>query len=119
MIGCRFCTLNMHGVPKNVVWTELAATAEAGATQITVEATPDWNVGDHIVIAGTNWWKEYDHEERYITAISGNVISFDEPLVHKHISETPSYGGVEIPMKAEVGLLTRSVKFRGNPADSR
>ena len=27
---------------------------------------------------------------------------------------TPSYGGVEFPMRAEVGLLTRNVLFRGD-----
>lgn len=27
----------------------------------------------------------------------------------------PTYGGVEMPMRGEVGLLTRNVVFRGDP----
>lgn len=34
MIGCRYCILSMHGIPKTTVWTRLAATAEAGSTEI-------------------------------------------------------------------------------------
>lgn len=119
MIGCRYCYLSMHGNYRDVVWTELSSTAEAGATEITVDATPDWVVGDHIVIAGTGWWKEYDHEERYIEGINGNVITLDQPLTFKHIAVTPNFGGIDMPMKAEVGLLTRNVKFAGDPRDSR
>lgn len=119
MIGCRYCQLSMHGIPKTTTWTRLSVTADAGATTITVQGEPDWNVGDHIVIAGTTWHFNYDHEERVIASISGSTITLTEALVHKHISEAPSYGGVEIPMRAEVGLLTRNVVFRGNPADSK
>ena len=36
MIGCRFCQLSMHGIPKTTTWTRLATTAEAGATEIIV-----------------------------------------------------------------------------------
>jgi hypothetical protein len=109
----------MHGIPKTTTWTRLAATANVGDTTITVQGEPDWNVGDHIVIAGTTWHFNYDHEERYIASISGSTITLTEALEHKHISEAPSYGGVEMPMRAEVGLLTRNVVFRGNPADSK
>ena len=30
----------------------------------------------------------------------------------------PTFGGIDIPMKAEVGLLTRNVLFRGDPETS-
>jgi hypothetical protein len=30
----------------------------------------------------------------------------------------PVYDGIEVPMQAEVGLLTRNVKFRGDPETS-
>jgi hypothetical protein len=36
MIGCRFCTLNMHGIKKDIVWTRLANTALPGDTSITL-----------------------------------------------------------------------------------
>lgn len=118
-IGCRYCLLSMHGLPKTTVWTRLSATAEAGSTEIQVYGEPDWNIGDHIVIAGTGWHSDYDHEEMVIADIQGSIITLTEPLEHTHISVRPTYGGVEMPMEAEVGLLTRNVVFRGDPADSR
>jgi hypothetical protein len=111
MIGCRFCTLNMHGIKKEITWTNLESTAEVGDTSITLMASPDWNVGDHIIIAGTTWHYNYDHEERWITSISGPVITFDAPLEFKHLGVAPEFGGVEMPMRAEVGLLTRNIVF--------
>lgn len=80
MIGCRFCTLSMHGIPKQTTWTRLSETANAGDTVIQVYGEPDWNVGDHIVIAGTNWHNSGDHEEMYIASISGSEITLTEPL---------------------------------------
>jgi hypothetical protein len=109
----------MCGIPKTTTWTRLSATAEAGATSISVYGEPDWNVGDHIVIAGTNWHDNYDHEERVIASISGSTITLTEALQYQHISIAPTFGGVEMPMRAEVGLLTRNVVFRGDPADSK
>lgn len=119
MIGCRYCQLSMHGIPKVTTWTKLSETAEAGATEISVYGEPDWNVGDHIVIAGTTWWSAYDHEEVVIAAIDGSTITLEEALEHRHLSVAPEFGGVEMPMRAEVGLLTRNVLFRGDPSDSR
>ena len=46
------------------------------------------------------------------------MVSFDEPLSYTHISVTPEYGGVEVPMRAEVGLLTRNIVYRGDPETS-
>jgi hypothetical protein len=69
------------------------------------------------VIAGTNF-NNYQAETRYITAVDGAVLSFDEPLKYPHISVAPEYGGVEFQMRAEVGLLTRNIVYRGDPETS-
>lgn len=119
MIGCRFCTLSMCGIPIQTTWTRLSETANAGDTVITVQGEPDWKVGDHIAIAGTNWHDNYDHEERYIASIDGSTITLTEALEHTHLSVAPIFDGEEMPMRAEVGLLTRNVVFRGNPEDSK
>lgn len=66
VIGVRFGTLDMHGVERDIVWTRLAATAEIGATFITLMEQTDWAVGEEIVIAGTSFQND-DHETRYIT----------------------------------------------------
>jgi hypothetical protein len=114
VIGVRFGTLDMHGIKRDITWTRLASTADIGATSITLLEETDWAVGEEIVIAGTGWHND-ESETRFISSVSGTVISFDEPLIHMHLSVTPLYGGVEMPMQGEVGLLTRNVVFRGDP----
>jgi len=42
VIGVRFGIIDMHGIARDIVWTRLAETAEAGATSITLLETPDW-----------------------------------------------------------------------------
>lgn len=37
VIGCRYCTLDMHGAPRSPVWTLMEETAEAGATTIKLQ----------------------------------------------------------------------------------
>lgn len=118
MIGCRYCQLHMHGNPRTVIWTRIAETAEAGDTKITLQVAPDWNIGETFVIAGTNF-NNVEDESRVITHIDGATIYFDEPFEFMHFGEGPEFGGVEMPMFAEVGLQTRNVLFRGSPDDSR
>ena len=54
----------------------------------------------------------------FIAAGSGKEFTLDQALTCHHISEVPTYDGVEIPMRAEVGLLTRNVVYRGDPTVS-
>lgn len=78
-------------------------------------------MGDTIVIAST----DFDHnqaETRVITQISnsGKTLSFNEPLTNVHYSNTESYtrwdgAPVTVPIRAEVGVLTRNVIIRGDP----
>lgn len=69
-IACHQCRLDIHGTRRDKTWTELDATADIGATTITLTETVDWKVGEQIVIAST----DFDHkhaEQRVISAISG------------------------------------------------
>jgi len=76
----------MCGIPKTTTWTRLASTAAAGATEIIVQGEPDWEAGDKIVIAGTTWHYNYDHEEREIATIDGSTITLTEALTYEHLS---------------------------------
>ena len=70
------------------------------------------------MIATTSFSNE-ESETRIIKTITGgNLITFDAPLAFKHISETPQFGGVDMPMQCEVGLLSRNVIYRGDPQTS-
>ena len=114
----------MHGAPRLPVWTELNSTVQAGETKITLIRSVDWQVGETIVIASTDY--SHDHaEERNITAIDRTnpqkpVITLNQPLLYKHYSGIQNFGtkGDFIEMRAEVALLTRNVVFRGDPKTS-
>jgi hypothetical protein len=128
-IGVHYGTLEMHGIERPVTWTDLKTTAEAGATSITlndVTGEPlDWKVGEEIVIASTDY-SGRNAEQRKITSITNTstnpVITFDEPLLFKHYAGIQYYGNSTprdfIEMRAEVGLLTRNVKYQGEPVTS-
>ena len=71
-------TLNLHGTTDHT-WTKLAATAERGSTSIQVLDASEWRAGDEIVLASTDF-NPRQAERRTITGVSGNTISFCEPL---------------------------------------
>jgi len=101
-------TLNLHGNITNT-WTRLAETAEKGSTTIKVLNAEQWQVGDEIVLASTDY-NPRQAETRHITAISGNTITLDQPLAYMHFGEI-SYG---VDERGEVGLLTRNIKVQAS-----
>jgi len=56
VIGVRFGQLEMHGVPRSITWTRLAATADVNATSIELTDEVDWKVGERIVIPTTSYY---------------------------------------------------------------
>ena len=101
-------TLNLHGNRTNA-WTKLAATAEAGATVIEVLDASQWQAGDEIVLASTDY-NPRQAETRHITVISGNAITLNEPLQYMHFGEI-TFG---VDERGEVGLLTRNIKVQAS-----
>ena len=125
VIGVNYGTLEMHGVERPITWTEMEETAEIGATSITLLAVTgdplDWKVGEEIVIASTDFAGR-NAEQRTIETITNTdtypIITFTEPLVYKHYAGVQYFGDDFISMRAEVGLLTRNVKYQGDPETS-
>jgi len=101
-------TLNLHG-DRQHTWTKLSATAERGATSITVLDASEWRAGDEIVLASTDF-NPRQAERRTITRVSGNTISFAEPLAYMHYGEI-TFG---VDERGEVGLLTRNIKVQAS-----
>ena len=103
----------------------MKTTAEAGATSITlndVGATQlDWQVGEEIVIASTDFVGRHA-EKRTITGVTNRdtnpVITFATALLYKHYAGVETYGSDTLEMRAEVGLLSRNIKYRGDPETS-
>jgi hypothetical protein len=101
-------TLNLHGNRSNA-WTKLDQTARAGANTITVLNAAQWEVGDQIVLASTDF-NPRQAETRFIQAIDGNTLTLDIPLEFMHYGEI-TYG---IDERGEVGLLTRNIKIQSS-----
>ena len=128
VIGMQYGTLDLHGLPKTPSWTELASTADVGATSITLTQAVNWVVGDKIAIAPTSFEKD-EAEDREIKTISsdGLTITFDDPLQFKHFSGRIYFGDDTATIddskyryvRAEVGCLTRNLIFKGDDDHSK
>jgi len=123
VIGCRFCELDMHGPERVPTWTFMEKTEEAGATQITLQYKVDWKIGELISVASTDFNGRHA-EKRTIMAIDRTnenkpIITMDKAFEYKHYAATETYGNETIDMRAEVGLLSRNVKFQGDPVSSQ
>ena len=70
--------IELHGESR-MAWTKLASTAAVGATQITLQQSPNWRVGDRIVLASTDF-DPFQAEEVTITGVSGSSVTFETPL---------------------------------------
>jgi hypothetical protein len=101
-------TLNLHGNRSNS-WTKLAATAEAGSTSIEVLDAAQWQVGDEIVLASTDY-DPRQAERRTIAAISGNTITLNEALEYMHFGKIT----FDVDERGEVGLLSRNIKVQAS-----
>ncbi len=76
----------MHGMPHDVYWTRLAATASAGDTYIIVETPVDWGVGDTILVTSTSY-STWETEKFVITNINTNrnSLTLDHALQYTHL----------------------------------
>jgi cell migration-inducing and hyaluronan-binding protein len=101
-------TLNLHGNRTNT-WTKLAATAAAGSTTIEVLDASQWQAGDEIVLASTDY-NPRQAERRTIAAIDGNSITLNEPLEYMHFGQIT----FDVDERGEVGLLTRNIKVQAS-----
>jgi cell migration-inducing and hyaluronan-binding protein len=101
-------TLNLHGNRTNT-WTKLAKTADAGSTSIEVLNATQWQAGDEIVLASTDY-NPRQAERRTIAAISGNAITLDKKLDYMHFGKIT----FDVDERGEVGLLTRNIKVQAS-----
>ena len=87
VIGVRYGTLDMHGVPRDVTWTKLGDTVERGATVITLIEEVDWVAGEQISIASTSF-NGREGEQRTIIAVGDDkkTLTLDQGLSYKHFA---------------------------------
>ncbi|MEZ5896480.1 MAG: G8 domain-containing protein [Parvularculaceae bacterium] len=115
--------VEIHGAEKDA-FLKVAIDPMKGDTTLTLESTPDgWQVGDTLVLAGTHLVKATsagrsmpviaatEDEELVITAINGNVITFDRPLQYDH--DAP-----RADLKTYVANYSRNIVFETENADN-
>ena len=105
-------TLELHGESRTA-WTRLAATANAGSTQLLLDGPTDWRSGDRVVVASTSF-EPNDAEVVRIASVTGPSVTLAEPLRATHWGSTQSIGGATVDERAEVGLLSRNIVVRGD-----
>ena len=116
VLGVMGGALEVHGETR-LSWTKLGATADKGATQITLEQAPDWRAGDRIVVSSTDY-NPLQAEEATVRAVSGKVVTLDRALAHTHWGVTQTAGGGSVDERAEVALLSHNVKIEGEASSS-
>ena len=125
VFAVRNGTIDIHGCPIGKTWTVINQTAEAGDNQIVLQdsvfnsSSPmtSWKPGDTIVVATTGGRLTMAQNEVHTIAdISpdGFTVTLTEPLEYRHLFHISQWDGQELKVTAEVGLLTRNVKFHGN-----
>jgi cell migration-inducing and hyaluronan-binding protein len=77
----------------------------------------DWKAGEEIIIASTDFDKDNSEKKTIVSIDRFNpnkpVITLDSVLDFMHYAGVDTYGtdGDFIEIRAEVGLLTRNIKF--------
>ena len=110
----NFGGMELHGIPREVYWTRLAATANKGSNAIELEEPVDWKPGEEIVIASTTT-EPFQTEKCRISEVSSNKqnLTLNCTLKYKHLGDTHTIGGWTYQLSAEVGLLTRNIVIEG------
>ena len=110
--------LTLYGQPRTR-WTHLAATANAGATTLSLEGGVNWEAGDVLVVASTSF-DPARSERRTIASVAPGAtagttdVTLTEALAYKHFSGVETHGTRSMSMKAEVGLLSHNIVIQGD-----
>ncbi|HEY7027789.1 MAG TPA: G8 domain-containing protein [Gemmatimonadales bacterium] len=105
-------TLDIHGEGR-AGWTQLGASAAAGATSIDLKKAMGWRSGDRIVLASSDF-DPGQAEEAVITAVTGSNITLQQPLRYAHFGQLLTVAGQTVDERAEVGLLSRNITIQGD-----
>ena len=120
VLGLRSGLLELHGSPVGITWTYLNVTVDVGSSEITLTDAVEWPIGGQIVIATTGGkTSQNESETNYIRNISsdGRTLTLKNPLNFKHLSVMRTVGGINVFIRAEVGLLSRNVVFNAVDCD--
>ncbi|NXA42512.1 PKHD1 protein, partial [Eudromia elegans] len=109
--------LQIHSAYPRRSWTHLGTNIAPGNERwIFLEDEVDWNRGGHIVISSSSY-EAHQAEVVTLKEINGRSIRIHERILHRHIGcSHDTEDGRQIPLAAEVGLLTRNVQIKSDVA---
>ena len=133
VLGCRFCTLDLHGIPllDGRTHTKLGRTARAGEYELWLRERVSWCATDkpandqlcQIGLSSTNRnATHWDYETNAIAAVThgGYRLVLVAPLQFDHLGETRYVaGGHSIDFRANVAILSSNVVVQGETTFSR
>jgi hypothetical protein len=126
--------LALHGDAPDVEWTQMAAHATSGSSNLTLAEPVDWSAGDRVAITTTDWYGSSATEQRVVASVGGGgtSVTLTEPLAEDHwgllqhvtssgmgLAPDPTVVPSEQPTplvldeRAEVANLTRSITVQG------
>ncbi len=111
VLGVMGGRLELHG-QQRLAWTHLARTARAGTTTLTLKAAPDWQPGDLLGLASTDF-DPGQSEQVTVRSVSDNTVTLSLPLKYTHWGDPETIDGQTVTEQAEVGLLSRNVVVQG------
>lgn len=100
----------------NTYFSRLVSEVSKGSTEIFVDTSLDWRVGDRLVIGPTSYGNSA--EQAFISAYDSATgkVTLTEPILYYHWGQAEStasqFDGVD--MRAEVMLMTRSILLKND-----
>eukprot|EP00966_Prymnesium_polylepis_P245251 5673507-Prymnesium_polylepis.1 len=105
VLGCRGCTLDLHGAPVMRSWTYLAQTAQKGSQRIWLQEPVDWQLNSQVMLTSTCYNGSMEEAETAVLiglSNGGYTLELASPLLYEHLGETRFLPG------------GHSVEFRAN-----
>lgn len=110
-----FGSLDIHGKPKDVIWTSISETVLKGSYQIKLAQPVDWQPNDEIIITTTSFSPAQSEVLKIDSLSSDNrTLRLKSMISSDHIAYSESLpNGQSYTIAARVGLLTHNVKLIG------
>lgn len=118
--------LDLHGVSPEPVWTRIDAHAAAGDTKLQLEEGSNWNKGDRVILAPTDYFYVGRTEEFVLDDADDDALTLASPIqkdrwgVLQYVTDAgmslePASEGTNkvLDERAEVANLTRNVVIQG------
>ena len=87
---------------------------------MTLTGKVDWEKNDQIMVTSSStnqWGMEFFYVEKVEDNADGtkSVVTLQSAAKSAHVGAVETYGTTEVELRAEVGLISHNIVFRGDP----